>query len=172
MPVVHYGVDRGNSEAERCTTRERIEYHCEAGSDSDAARDGRLKRSSESSGEQGRPDAAEHGCAEHGFIPVGARLEGHAGDVREWRGPGWLDPITARSIADAGATRNFWADCDWWYGRDGKYRPIGSGLQPLAHGSPARVGRLRMYGDAIVVPVAQAFVESYLDAVSLSSPVD
>ncbi len=29
-----------------------------------------------------------------------------------------------------------------------------------------------MYGDAIVVPVAQAFVESYLDAVSLSSPVD
>lgn len=92
-----------------------------------------------------------------------SRLEGHFGNVREWRGPGWLDPHTARSVAVAGATRGFWADCDWWYGRDEKYRPIGPGLQPLAAGSAARVGRLRMYGDAIVVPQAKAFIESYLD---------
>ena len=90
-------------------------------------------------------------------------LEGHFGDVREWRGPGWLDPLTARSVAESGATRGYWADCDWWYGRDEKYRPIGPGLQPLAHGSPARVGRLRMYGDAICVPTAQAFIEAYLE---------
>ena len=39
------------------------------------------------------------------------RLEGHFGHVRDWRGPGWLDPHTARSVAEAGATRGFWADC-------------------------------------------------------------
>lgn len=126
-------------------------------------------------------DTARRGLAMHGSAPGNAghaalagepgdgdqslspRLEGHFGDVREWRGPGWLDPLTARSVAEAGATRGFWADCDWWYGRDGKYRPAGPGVQPLAHGSPARVGRLRMYGDAICVPAAQAFIEAYLD---------
>ena len=94
--------------------------------------------------------------------PIGAGLEGHFGHVREWRGPGWLNAITARSVAEAGATRGFWADCDWWYGRDGKYRPIGPGVQPLAHGVAARVVKLRGYGDAIVAPVAQAFIEAYL----------
>ena len=92
------------------------------------------------------------------------RLEGHFGDVREWRGPGWLDPLTARSVAEAGATRGFWADCDWWYGRDEKYRPAGPGIQPLAHGAACRVVRLRGYGDGIVAEAAQIFIESYLEA--------
>jgi DNA (cytosine-5)-methyltransferase 1 len=30
----------------------------------------------------------------------------------------------------------------------------------LAHGAPARVGRLRGYGNAIVAQAAQAFIES------------
>lgn len=34
---------------------------------------------------------------------------------------------------------------------------------PLGHKCPARVGRLRMYGDGIVVPVAQAFIESVME---------
>ena len=92
-----------------------------------------------------------------------AGLEGHFWDVREWRGPGWLDPHEARSVAEAGATRGFWADCDWWYGRDGKYRPIGPGIQPLAAGAAARVLRLRGYGDSIVAPCAQVFIQAYLD---------
>lgn len=33
---------------------------------------------------------------------------------------------------------------------------------PLAHGATQRVGRLRGYGDAIVAPLAQAFVEAYM----------
>jgi DNA (cytosine-5)-methyltransferase 1 len=84
--------------------------------------------------------------------------------LRPWRGPGWLDPQQARSIAETGATRGFWADCDWWYGRDAKYRPIGPGLQPLAHGSAARVGRLRLYGDAIVVSQAAEFIQAYKES--------
>ena len=58
---------------------------------------------------------------------------------------------------------NFWADCDWLSCRDGKYRPVESGTFPLAHGSTARVGRLRAYGNAIVPQVAQAFIEAYLE---------
>jgi DNA (cytosine-5)-methyltransferase 1 len=88
-------------------------------------------------------------------------LEGHGGNAREWRGPGWLDPITAGSVAETGATSGFWGGADWWYGRDGKYRPIGPGLFPLATGSPARVLRLRGYGDAICAESAAAFIGSY-----------
>jgi DNA (cytosine-5)-methyltransferase 1 len=119
------------------------------------------------------------------YQPLSPRLEGHFGDVREWRGPGWLDPLTARSAAEAGATRGFWRDCDWWYGRDEKYRPIGPGLCPLVDGrsnhlvpfcdigtldaeiekgtAEARVGRLRLYGDAICVPAATEFVLAYME---------
>jgi hypothetical protein len=57
---------------------------------------------------------------------------------------------------------NFWADCDWLSCRDGKARPVESGTFPLAHGSTARVGRLRAYGNAIVPQVAQALIEAYL----------
>lgn len=95
------------------------------------------------------------------------RLEGHFGDVREWRGPGWLDPVEARSIAEAGATRGFWADCDWWHGRDEKYRPAGPGVQPLASGSPARVLRLRGYGDAIVAPLAAEFIGAAMEVIGV-----
>lgn len=39
------------------------------------------------------------------------------------------------------------------------WRRVQSGTFPLANGSPARVGRLRGYGNAIVAPQAQAFIE-------------
>ena len=48
--------------------------------------------------------------------------------------------------------------------RDGKTRRIKSGLKPLAHGLPARMVRLRGYGNAIVPQVAAAFIEAYLEA--------
>ena len=78
--------------------------------------------------------------------------------LRDWRGPGWLDPLTARSVAETGATRGFWADCDWWHARDGKYRPIEPRVFPLAHGASNRVLKLRGYGDAIVAEVAKEFI--------------
>ena len=37
---------------------------------------------------------------------------------------------------------------------------------PLADGLPARVGRLRGYGNAIVIPQAQAFIESYMECLN------
>ena len=60
-------------------------------------------------------------------------------------------------------TNGHWRDADWLGCRDGKWRPVEPGLEPLADGSPERVGRLRGYGNAIVAQQAQAFIESYMD---------
>ena len=55
----------------------------------------------------------------------------------------------------------FWSDADWLGCRDGKFRPVESGTQPLAHGIPARVGRLRGYGNAIVPQAAAEFIKAF-----------
>lgn len=47
-----------------------------------------------------------------------------------------------------------WGSADWLWCDDGKTRPVEPGTFPLAHGLPARVGRLRGYGNAIVPQVA------------------
>ena len=62
-----------------------------------------------------------------------------------------------------GPVNGFWRDADWIGCRDKKFRAVEPGTFPLAHGSPARVGRLRLYGDAICVPVAQSFIASYME---------
>lgn len=51
-----------------------------------------------------------------------------------------------------------WSDCDWIQCVDGASRPVEPGTFPLAHGVPARVGRLRGYGNAINAEQAAAFV--------------
>ena len=65
----------------------------------------------------------------------------------------------------ANATAGFWRDPDWLYCRDGRWRPVESGSFPLAHGAPARVGRLRGYGDAINAEAARALIETVMEAV-------
>jgi site-specific DNA-cytosine methylase len=62
-----------------------------------------------------------------------------------------------------GPTNGLWRDADWLFCRDGKWRPVEPGTFPLAHGLPARVGRLRGYGNAIVPQAAQAFIEAWME---------
>ena len=61
-------------------------------------------------------------------------------------------------------TDGYWRDADWLHCRDGKWRPVEPGTFPLAHGAPARVGRLRAYGNAIVPQAAAEVIGAYLDA--------
>lgn len=57
-------------------------------------------------------------------------------------------------------TNGFWGDADWLFCRDGKWRPVEPGLEPLAHRPAARMGRLRAYGNAIVPQAAAAFIKA------------
>jgi len=62
------------------------------------------------------------------------------------------------------ATAGAWGKFDLLPCADGKARRIEPGLAPLAHGVPARVVRLRGYGNAIVPPLAAEFVSAFLDS--------
>lgn len=68
--------------------------------------------------------------------------------------------------ANSGAkeVNGFWGSADWLFCHDGKWRPVKPGLKPLVNGLAGRVGQLRAYGNAIVAPVAQAFIAAYLDS--------
>ena len=66
----------------------------------------------------------------------------------------------------SGPTNGFWADTDWLFCRDGKWRPVEPGTFPLAHGITQRMVQLRAYGNAIVAPQAEIFIEccrEYMD---------
>lgn len=60
----------------------------------------------------------------------------------------------------------FWSDADWLGCRDGKFRPVEPGTFPLANGIPARVGRLRGYGNAIVPQVAAEFIKAFMGVIN------
>ena len=87
-------------------------------------------------------------------------LRGGAHEGRET-----LDGSAGRDGADCrpSPTNGQWRDADWLHCRDGKWRPVEPGTFPLAHGAPARVGRLRAYGNAIVAQAAAEVIGAYLD---------
>ncbi|MFK3741410.1 DNA cytosine methyltransferase [Massilia sp. TN1-12] len=66
--------------------------------------------------------------------------------------------------AGPGPSNGYWRDADWLGCRDGKWRPVEPGTFPLAHGAPARVGRLRAYGNAINAEAARVFIETVMEA--------
>ncbi len=65
--------------------------------------------------------------------------------------------------ASTGPTNGFWRAADWLLCRDGKWRPVEPGTFPLAHGAPARVGRLRAFGNCINAIQAEEFIRAYND---------
>lgn len=58
---------------------------------------------------------------------------------------------------------NPWSPLEWLPCIDGKWRPTQPGIQPLAHGVPARVGKLRAAGNAIVPQVAAEFIKAAME---------
>lgn len=52
---------------------------------------------------------------------------------------------------------------DWLLCRDSRWRPVESGTCPLVDETPARMGRLRLYGDAIDAEAFANFIGAHLD---------
>jgi DNA (cytosine-5)-methyltransferase 1 len=69
--------------------------------------------------------------------------------------------------SDAGNSggHDHWSDVLWAVGSDGKARRVEPSIQLLAHGVPARVGKLRAFGNAIVPQVAAQVMMSFLESV-------
>lgn len=58
---------------------------------------------------------------------------------------------------------NAWSGAEWLFGADGKLRRFEPRIQLLAHGVPARVGKLRAYGNAIVPQIAAEVIGAYME---------
>ncbi len=102
--------------------------------------------------------------ADHEQRPLAMSARGYADVSRQWN----KDSEAATGCSGAmrpGPLNGFWRDADWLYCRDGKWRPVRPGSFPLDNGVPARVGRLRTYGNAINIEAAAVFIKSYMVAV-------
>lgn len=82
---------------------------------------------------------------------------------------------TGQSIIGAMPTNGFWANPDWLWCRDKKWRPIKSCLTPLVDRLPEGMvrgrdcrairQRLQGYGNAIVIPQAVEFVRAVMEII-------
>jgi DNA (cytosine-5)-methyltransferase 1 len=75
--------------------------------------------------------------------------------------PGAPQHAQGRAIEQSGSSP--WSDLVWLRCTDGKARPTKPGIQPLAHGVSARVGKLRAAGNAIVAPLAAEFIKAVME---------
>lgn len=129
----------------------------------------------------------EAGRDDDGRIGAGNRAEGWAAgrdagsasfDVAHASGAGRRQaglPASGNLEADGGRSRDRhgnagsfdgcgpWSGAEWAIGADGKARRVEPGIRLLAHGVPARVGKLRAYGNAIVPALASEIIGSYMD---------
>ena len=76
----------------------------------------------------------------------------------------------SRCARERRATGGFWADADWIPCRGGKWRAVEPGTFPLVNGAVNRMGKLRAYGNAIVLPQAVEFVKASLAALMEVTP--
>jgi DNA (cytosine-5)-methyltransferase 1 len=104
-----------------------------------------------------RPGLCESDAEQHRNGVAGGRSDGSLADAGGGRCAG---PRQGQGEQPGRTEAERSGDLDWVIGADGKARRVKPGLRLLAHDVPARVGRLRAYGNAIVPQVAAAFIEA------------
>ena len=126
-----------------------------------AARNGRVEECQnprgrgEGSGQEGREQRPGHNG-----VPSGLGHSGDTGPPRAGQRAQHQSTIIEPSNAstEEGTAINFWSDFNLIPCADGKARRVEPGIQPLAHGVRARVGKLRAAGNAITPQVAAEFI--------------
>ena len=101
-------------------------------------------------GRGGRNSDVSHRQPEHVHVDGQERLQGNP---LVWNRN---SPFVYRTDAKHSA---MWDAAELRLGADGKTRPVEPFAFPLAYGVPARVGRLRGYGNAVVPQLAALFLE-------------
>lgn len=162
--------------------RERLFFGAHQLADTDSERLQRERRDSDSQGREGQ-NIRQAGLLNGAGTESGmADSESHGRGIRHATNIGKAD-AQGNASANAGHSatnrqqrltaggaayphHGFWSDADWLRCRDGMFRPVESGTFPLANGIPARVGRLRGYGNAIVPQVAAEFIKAFMGAVN------
>lgn len=71
--------------------------------------------------------------------------------------------VLSNELIPSGSTSGHWANAQWLRCTDGKARAIEPCTFPLVDGYPERVAQLRAFGNAIVKPHAQAFIEAVIE---------
>ena len=107
-------------------------------------------------GQEAHGPASESGCVAYARDERCERGEGDGREAQRW---------PQHAGGERGPCNGFWGNAEWLACIDGKARAVEPGTFPLAHGAPARVGRLRAYGNAIVAPVAAEFIGAYIDSI-------
>jgi DNA (cytosine-5)-methyltransferase 1 len=72
---------------------------------------------------------------------------------------------SANRNSGCGGSSAFWHNAVWLNGADGKTRRAEPNICLLAHGIPARVGKLRAYGNAIVPPLAAEVIKAFMEEI-------
>lgn len=105
-----------------------------------------------------------HDAGGRGQDDRGGMADPHRSRLAERAGERGHDGTERTPAERGGGDADPWRRASWLPCRDGKARPVEPGTFPLAHGAPARVGRLRAYGNAIVPQVAATFVRAFMEA--------
>lgn len=78
-------------------------------------------------------------------------------------GEGWEQRGGKLRGIGSNSSGSAWVGAEWLRGADGKARRFEPSIRLLAHGVPARVGKLRAYGNAIVPQVAAEVIGAYME---------
>jgi DNA (cytosine-5)-methyltransferase 1 len=149
----------------RLEQRERLRPHLANGGAAVGMADGPCSGQPRSSGSSGAQEQRAAELRRIGGLSDAQNDYGRGGERGTEAGIGSHDfgrggSASGGSGSDSHAPNRRRGDADWLLSRDAKWRPVEPGTFPLAHAAPARVGRLRGYGNALDFETALLWVET------------